>query len=104
MVVARAERCAVREAIRALEAHRAPVERCFSDAYTMDPLSVSRLRLVEVKIRLERDGRALFVELYPPLIARGLSACLANTLLTWTQSGPIAARASVFLRISLSPR
>lgn len=97
----RVERAPLRGAQESVASHRAAIERCLSNAYARDPAPLLRLRVIEATIRLARAGTATTVSLSPPLVSRGLSACLAEALLDWSQRGPVGPRASVVLRIGL---
>ena len=66
-----------------------------------DPGAVADLRRIDVVVRLALDGRATAVEFDQPLVARGLSACLGDALLTWRQTGVTLPRASVSLSLEL---
>lgn len=100
----RVERAPERAARAVAVAHRAAIEACVARAYATDPAPLLRLRRIEATVRLTRAGEAATVVLSPPLVARGLSACLADALLDWSQGGPVGPRASVVLRIDLGAR
>ncbi len=100
----RVERAPTRAARETVASHRAAIARCLANAYATDPAPLLRLRTIEATIRLTRDGTASAVSLSPPLVARGLSACLADALLDWSQGGSVGPRAAVVLRITLTRR
>lgn len=79
------------------------VTRCVEQARVLDPASLAPLHHVDVVVNLTLGGRATAVAFDPPLLARGLSACLGAALLTWRQVGVVHPRASVYLGLELHP-
>ena len=77
------------------------VTRCLDEARARDPAPVAALRRIDVVLHLAPSGRATSVEFDPPLLARGLSACLGSALLTWRQAGVRHPRASLHLGLEL---
>lgn len=100
----RTERASAASAALALPTMLPAVTRCIEQARAVDPASVATIRHVDVVVSLTLGGRATAVTFDPPLLARGLSACLGDALLTWRQSGVIHPRASVYLALELRPR
>ena len=98
----RAERASVADARLALPTLLPAVSRCFDRARSDDPAALADLRRVDVVLSLTLGGRATAVEFDPPLVARGLSACLGDALLTWRQAGVTHPRASVYLSLELA--
>ncbi|MDO9019488.1 MAG: hypothetical protein Q8S73_45650 [Deltaproteobacteria bacterium] len=99
----RVERASAVEARLALPTVLPAVTRCLDHARALDPGPLSTLRRVDVVLRLSLAGRASAVELDPPVLARGLSACLGDAFLTWRQSRVSHPRASVHLGLVLRP-
>lgn len=93
------ERCSGDRARETLVSHAPAVMRCFDEARRRDPRPLASVRRVEVLLRLDAHGGAEVTEFEPPLLSRGLSACLADALLSWRQSGPVSPRAAVRLAI-----
>jgi hypothetical protein len=94
----RVERLDARAARGALEAHRGAIERCLNDARRRDPTPLTRLRFFDATIAVARDGTASSVEFSPPLYARGLSACMAESFFGWRQA-PSRAAGVVHVRV-----
>lgn len=88
-------RAATREAAR----RRDGVSRCLTRAASEDPERLAPLRRIVIIVHLSREGRAVTVELHPPLLTPGLSECLAEALLPWDQGGRPGLRALVRLRL-----
>jgi hypothetical protein len=82
-----------------LASHLPAIARCLADARTADPAPLARVPFIDATIALDREGAAVSVQFVPPLLSRGLSACLAESLLGWAQGGPAGPRGSVWLRI-----
>lgn len=99
----RAERASAADASLALPTVLPAITRCVDLARGVDPAGLAGLRRVDVVVSLTLGGRATAVEFDPPLVARGLSACLGDALLTWRQSGVSHPRASVYLALELRP-
>ena len=97
----RTERAAADGARLALPTVLPAVCRCFDLVRFADPAALADLRRIDVVVRLALDGRATAVEFDQPLVARGLSACLGDALLTWRQTGVTHPRASVSLSLEL---
>ncbi len=93
------ERCSADRARETLASHAPAVMRCFDEARARDARPLSTVRRVEVVVRLDARGAAEVTEFEPPLLSRGLSACLADALLSWRQSGPVSPRALVRLAV-----
>lgn len=87
-------------AARQLALRRSEIARCIDDAAARATDRLAALRRVLVTLRLDRRGRAVVVELDPPLLSPGLSECIARVLLPWDQGGRPGARAVVQLRVS----
>lgn len=98
----RVERASAREATAALAARRPALVRCVTRARATAPEALARLQVIVATIRLQRDGTTFSVALSPPLTARGLSSCLAEELLDWSQGGAVGDRGAVTLRISVA--
>lgn len=101
VALVRVERASARDATVALATHRAAILQCVARARAVAPDGIARLRFIEATIRLQRDGTTFSVALSPPLVARGLSSCLAEELLDWSQGGVVGPRGAVTLRISV---
>lgn len=86
-----------------LRAHQTAIVRCIDNARSADPSRLALLRWIDATLVLDRDGTPASIELSPPIAARGLSACLAETLFSWTMPGPLPVGASVVVRIELPP-
>jgi len=99
----RTERASAAASSLALPTMLPAVIRCVEQARSVDPAALATIRRVVV-VSLTLGGRATAVTFDPPLLARGLSACLGDALLTWRQPGVIHPRASVFLALELRPR
>jgi len=84
---------------RALVAHLPGIARCLADARLRDPGPLADVRTIDATLVLDRRGAAVSVEFVPPLLSRGLSACLAERLLDWSQGEPVGLGAQVVLRI-----
>ena len=97
----RVERASAVEARLALPTVLPAITRCFAQARALDPGPLADLRRVDVVLRLALTGRAAAVELDPPVLARGLSACLGDAFLTWRQARVFHPRASVHLALVL---
>ncbi len=96
------ERASARDARDALPPRTAAVARCITEARAADPVRLARLRALDVTVRLRPTGEADAVEIDPPSLPPGLSACLGSALLAWRQGGHTAPRAAVQLRIDLA--
>jgi hypothetical protein len=99
--VLRVERASTEGARLAAPTVLPAVARCLDAARADDPAGLPTVRSIDVVIGLAAGGRAQAVEFDPPLLARGLSACLGGALLTWRQPGTTRPRASVYLRLEL---
>lgn len=99
--VLRVERASAEGARLAVPTVLPAVARCLDLARANDPAGFPTFRRVEVELGLAAGGRAQSVEFDPPLLARGLSACLGGALLTWRQPGATRPRASVYLSLEL---
>ncbi len=99
----RVERASAVDARLALPTVLPAITRCVDQARALDPGPLSDLRRVDVVLRLALSGRAAAVELDPPVLARGLSACLGDAFLTWRQARVSEPRASVYLGLVLRP-
>lgn len=97
------ERVSPSDAGRALPTVLPAVTRCVEQARSVDPAALAGIRRVDVVLRLTTGGRATAAEFDPPLLARGLSACLGSALLTWRQAGVSHPRAAVHLGLELRP-
>lgn len=97
----RTERASAADAGRALPTVLPAVARCVEVARGVDPASLAALRRLDVVVSLTLGGRATAVEIDPPVVARGLSACLGDALLTWRQGGVSHPRAAVYLTLAL---
>lgn len=100
----RTERASAASASLALPTMLPAVTRCIEQARAVDPAALGSIRHVDVVVSLTLGGRATAVTFDPPLLARGLSACLGDALLTWRQPGVTHPRASVYLALELRPR
>ncbi len=99
----RTQRASATDAARAMATMLPAVTRCVEQARVLDPASLAALHHVDVVVSLTLGGRATAVAFDPPLLARGLSACLGGALLTWRQAGVVHPRASVYLGLELHP-
>lgn len=99
--VLRVERASVEGARLAVPTVLPAVVRCLDLARANDPAGLPTTRRVEVVVGLQAGGRAASVEFDPPLLARGLSACLGEAMLSWRQPGATRPRASVYLSLDL---
>lgn len=97
------ERASAIEARLALPTVLPAITRCFDQARALDPAALADLRRVDVVLRLSPAGRAAAAEFDPPVLARGLSACLGDAFLTWRQARVARPRASVRLGLVLRP-
>lgn len=102
VALVRVERASARDATAALAVRRPALVRCVTRARAVAPDAVARLRFIVATIRLQRDGTTFSVALSPPLAARGLSSCIAEELLDWSQGGAVGPRGAVTLRISVA--
>lgn len=100
----RTERASAASAALAIPTMLPGVDRCIERARAVDPASLATIRRVDVVVSLTLGGRATAVTFDPPLLARGLSACLGDALLSWRQPGVTHPRASVYLALELRPR
>jgi len=98
--VLRVHRTDYRRARATLAAHRPSIVRCLADARVRDPGPLASVRVIDATIALDRAGAAVSAEFDPPLLSRGLSACLAEGLLDWSQGAPVGSDALVVLRIA----
>jgi hypothetical protein len=98
--VVRVQRADVARARARLAAHQSGIARCLADARTADPGPLEAVRFIDATIALDRAGAAVSVEFVPPLLSRGLSACMAEALLDWSQGGVAGPAGAVVLRIA----
>lgn len=92
-----------REARARLPAHIDAVSRCVLAAQNADPVGLAAVTVAVAVVRLRADGQTEAVEISPSDLARGLSACLANELLTWQQPATAGPQATVRLVVNLRP-
>lgn len=84
-------------------AHADAVGRCVREATGVDPAGLAAVRSAMAVVRLRASGEAEAVEISPSNLARGLSGCLASTLLGWQQRERVGPRGAVRLVINLVP-
>jgi hypothetical protein len=103
VTVVRAQHASAARARATLAAHLPGIARCLADARAADPAPLAQVRFIDATLALDRSGAAESVQLVPPLLSRGLSACLAESLLNWAQGAPAGPGAVVVLRIANGP-
>jgi len=103
VTVVRVQRASAARARVTLAAHVPVIARCLADARAADPAPLTRVRFIDATLALDRQGAAVSVQFVPPLLSRGLSACLAESLLNWSQGAPAGPGAVVLLRIAGAP-
>jgi hypothetical protein len=98
--VLRAQRASAARARSTLATHLPAITRCLDAARATDPGPLAAVRFIDATLPLDRAGAAVSVEFVPPLLSRGLSACLAETLLDWSMGAPAGPDGVVVLRIT----
>lgn len=94
------ERCTPAIARQTLVRHAPAVLRCFDEARQRDPRPLSTVYTVDITLHLDAHGSVTIAAFDPPLLSRGLSACLADALLSWHQRGAVSRRATVRLQVT----
>lgn len=103
VAVVRVQHASAARARVALAAHVPVIARCLADARAADPAPLAQVRFIDATLALDRAGAAVSVQFVPALLSRGLSACLAESLLSWAQGAPAGPGAVVLLRIASVP-